>query len=141
MELHDLQKVFRKNYEKFGSELETRTMSDARWKQFVKRLLISSLYSLHPPVRHDYMCIRIYKTKKQFTNNHILMPSHTLVLTEYKTSHTYGGVESELPAEVIDIMKTSLQIEPQQWLFINGTDKPYTHPPKDTNTFSVLVNR
>eukprot|EP00873_Tetraselmis_striata_P027088 jgi/Tetstr1/447352/TSEL_034789.t1 len=141
MEIPDLQKVFRTHYDAFRRERGTRTMSDAQWKLFVKRLLILSLYSLHPPVRQDYGCIRLYKTKKTHDNNHIVLPSHTLVLTEYKTSHTYGRVESKLPVEVIDILKTSLDLEPRQWLFVKGTNKPYTHSTRDTNAFSVLVNR
>lgn len=141
MEIDELRKIFQENYEKFKTERNSRTLTDSQWKLFVKRLLILSLYSLHPPVRQDYGCIRLYKTKKKYCNNHILLPTHTLVLTEYKTSHTYGAVESKLPVEVADILKTSLEIEPRQWLFVKGTDKPYTHSTKDTNAFSVLVNR
>lgn len=143
IEIPDLQQAFREHYAKFKQDRESRDpgVSDAKWRLFVKRLLVLALYSLHPPVRQDYGCIRLYKTKKKYDNNHIVLPSGTLVLTEYKTSHSYGRVESKLPLEVLDILKTSLEIEPRQWLFVKSSERPYTHSLKDTNAFSVLVNR
>ena len=142
MEIPELQAIFNDNYAKFKESRATRTADpDAKWRLFVKRLLILALYALHPPVRQDYGCIRLYKTKKRHDNNHIVLPTGTLVLTEYKTAHAYGRVESKLPEEVLDILKTSLAIEPRQWLFVKASERPYTHSTKDTNSFSTLVNR
>lgn len=138
----DLQAVFRDHYAKFKEERDAKAgQPDAKWRLFVKRLLILALYALHPPVRQDYGCIRLYKTKKRHDNNHIILPTGTLVLTEYKTSSSYGRVESKLPAEALDILKTSLEIEPRQWLFVKASERPYTHNAKDSNSFSILVNR
>lgn len=143
MEIPELQAIFNENYAKFKEARAARTADpDAKWRLFVKRLLILALYALHPPVRQDYGCIRLYKTnKKRNNNNHIVLPTGTLVLTEYKTAHAYGRVESKLPEEALDILKASLEIEPRQWLFVKASELPYTHSTKDTNSFSTLVNR
>lgn len=137
----ELQAIFRDHYATFRARRDSGAGADAKWRLFVKRLLILGLYSLHPPVRQDYGCIRLYKGKKRYNNNHIVLPTGTLVLSEYKTSHSYGRVESKLPVEVLDILGTSLEIEPRQWLFVKASERPYTHSPKDTNSFSTLVNR
>jgi hypothetical protein len=143
MSINDLRDIFFEKYESFLelNENQDRSISDSNWRLFLKRLLILGLYVLHPPVRQDYGCIRLYKTKKIYNTNHILLCSNTLVLTEYKTSETYGRVESVLPPEVINVLNASLIAEPRQWLFIKSSDKPYSHSSKDTNSFSVLVNR
>lgn len=141
IEIPELRDIFNRHYAKFKERRATGADPDAKWRLFVKRLLVLALYALHPPVRQDYGCVRLYKTKKKFDKNHIVLPTGTLVLSEYKTSHSYGRVESKLPLEVIDILKTSLEIEPRQWLFIKGSERPYTHSAKDTNSFSTLVNR
>lgn len=143
MSIQELRDIF---FEKYGvflkhSENSTKDMSESQWRLFLKRLLILGLYVLHPPVRQDYGCIRLYKTKKVYNVNHILLCSNTLVLTEYKTSKTYGRVESVLPTEVVNVLNASLISEPRQWLFIKTNQKPYSHCLKDTNSFSVLVNR
>ena len=142
IEIPALQAIFNDNYAKFKEERAVRNSDpDAKWRLFVKRLLILALYALHPPVRQDYGCIRLYKTKTRRDNNHIVLPTGTLVLTEYKTAHAYGRVESKLPEEALDILKTSLELEPRQWLFVKASERPYTHSTKDTNSFSTLVNR
>ena len=142
IEVPALQAIFNENYAKFKESRAAKTADpDAKWRLFVKRLLILALYALHPPVRQDYGCIRLYKTNKKRSNNHIVLPTGTLVLTEYKTAHAYGRVESKLPLEALDILKTSLEIDPRQWLFVKASERPYTHSTKDTNSFSTLVNR
>jgi hypothetical protein len=141
VDISDLRNTFRTHYERFKSERDHPASNGSEWKLFVKRLLILSLYTLHPPVRQDYGCIRLYKSNKKFNNNHILLPSGTLVLTTYKTAHTYGRVESKLPDKVMDILSTSLNIDPRNWLFAKSANRPYSHTYKDTNAFSALVNR
>lgn len=143
MSIQQLRDIF---FEKYTTFLELdgnaqKEMSESHWRLFLKRLLILGLYVLHPPVRQDYGCIRLYKTKKTYNVNHIILCSNTLVLTEYKTSRTYGRVESTLPSEVVNVLRASLVVEPRNWLFVKTNAKPYSHDLKDTNSFSVLVNR
>jgi hypothetical protein len=143
MSIKELRDIFFEKYKLFLelNENSSRDISESNWRLFIKRLLILGLYVLHPPVRQDYGCIRLYKTNKVYNVNHILLCSNTLVLTEYKTSKTYGRVESVLPPEVVKVLNASLISEPRQWLFIKTNQKPYSHCLKDTNSFSVLVNR
>jgi hypothetical protein len=143
MSIKELRDIFFEKYKLFLelNENSTRDISESNWRLFIKRLLILGLYVLHPPVRQDYGCIRLYKTNKVYNINHILLCSNKLVLTEYKTSKTYGRVESILPPEVVKVLNASLISEPRQWLFIKTNQKPYSHCLKDTNSFSVLVNR
>eukprot|EP00951_Prasinocladus_malaysianus_P002306 scaffold16340_cov25-Prasinocladus_malaysianus.AAC.1 len=119
------------------------------WALFVKRLLILSLYACHPPVRQDYGNVRlcdVTRCRRRSTasrTNHILMePEHwTLVLLKYKTDSTYGRVESRLPAEVLEVARASLEIEPRQYLFVRRDGKPYRDTSKSSNSFTALVNR
>lgn len=140
-DIDSLRKIFDTHYQEFEKLRNNRTISDSQWSLFVKRLLILALYVLHPPTRQDYGCVRLYKTKKPYDTNHLVVPINTLVLSEYKTSETYGRVESVLPVQVGEILKASLEIEPRKWLFVKGNGQPYRHTPKDSNSFTTLVNR
>jgi len=76
-----------------------------------QQYLILNLYSLIPPLRNDFARVFVFKKyDKEFTGNSINLNTKQLILTEYKTSKTYGRKTIDLPEELIKIIRKWLSI-------------------------------
>lgn len=102
--------------------------------------LLLAMYCLIEPLRQDYgslkICARIPKSKME--GNYIVLTKSNprLILNDYKTAKSYGQLVRALPAELVAIIKASLEKSPREYLFVDGTGKPY-----NDESYTKLSNR
>jgi integrase len=105
--------------------------------------LLVSMYSLIEPIRADYGNIRIVREggEEPQSENYVLlspMPGRSkLVLHSYKTSKRYGMFQRDLPAQLVNIIETSLKKFPRTFLFVDESGHPYTK----RNSYTRFANR
>ncbi len=106
-----------------------------------KEHLLLSMYSYIPPVRQDYGNIRIFYKEPTENDlvyiednelikieNYIILKNlyeGILVLNDYKTKKIYKEYKTELPKELVEIIKDSIEKNDRNFLFINSKGKPY----------------
>jgi integrase len=88
------------------------------------------------PVRADYGNVALVDRPLP-GGNYIVMPTHTLVLNEYKTKTKYGTFHRNVPQELMDIIRLSLQRHPRQYLFVDESGRPY----ELQNSYTKFANR
>lgn len=122
-------------YVPFGDIIKKRNSLELGSKE---RLLLS-MYTYLPPLRNDFNCIYLYKSKpKEFKHeNYIkLYDIPVLILNEYKTVKKNDILTKELPTDLINEINESLKIQPREWLFTDREGKPYV-----VNSFNKWANR
>lgn len=123
-------------YVPFGEIIEMRNKLEIGSKE---RLLLS-MYTYLPPLRNDFNCIYLYKSKpKEFKHNNYIKLYETqpvLILNEYKTVKKNDILSKDLPIELINEINESLEKQPRDWLFSDREGKPYV-----VNSFNKWANR
>jgi hypothetical protein len=120
-------------------------MRDSLPLDSLERLLLS-VYTYIPPVRADYFEVAINPPKSiqdgDNKKNYIVLTSaaetSSLVIRDFKTSHTYKEIRHILPQPLHQAIVTSLRKTPRKYLFVMPTDatRPY-----DRNGFSKWANK
>ena len=102
--------------------------------------LLLGFYTFLPPVRADYHCVQILKGEQEAnTANYIRFVNDDTVicvLTDFKTAKKYKRIENQIPAPLLHELRTSLQEQPRDYLFVNQGNKPFTR-----NAFTVWSKR
>jgi hypothetical protein len=78
-----------------------------------QKYLVVNLYYLIPPVRNDFVDCLVYDsfiTEQDTSKNYIFLVDKKLILNRYKTKKKYGKVEIDLPEELVDIIKSWLNL-------------------------------
>jgi hypothetical protein len=103
--------------------------------------LLLSMYTMIPSVRNDYYKTAIYKNENMVTDdvdNYLIMNNKPyIVLRKYKTSKTYKTIKIDLPKELVEQIKLSLDKNPRKFLFVS----PRNNKEYKSNTFNRWVNR
>ena len=103
------------------------------------RLLIS-MYTMIPPVRSDYYEVKFYYNEKDIPNdnsNYILLGKKPYIgLRKYKTSKTYKLIKIDIPNNLINEIKYSLEKKPRDYLFVKKNGEPYKE-----NSYNKQMNR
>lgn len=92
--------------------------------------LLLSMYTYIPPVRCDFNDTKIYKTTPKSTTpdldkqNYIILDPPKLIMNHYKTAVTKKQYVKELPRELIEEIKRSLEKHPREYLFITSDGSP-----------------
>lgn len=104
-----------------------------------RRHLLLSMYTYIPPLRQDFNEVKVYARKpREDKGNYLIINTRTkkLVLNEDKTQYCYGRYEKDLPKELAKIIKSSLEQEPRDFLFVTlDNGKPY-----NSNSFTKFSN-
>lgn len=107
---------------------EIETIRQSLPKGSPERLLLT-LYTKMEPVRADYYATEIvYEPEESKEENYIILTPVTgrIVIKEFKTKQRYEKIENCLPDDVLDELKTSLNLYPRTYLFITEEGRPYT---------------
>lgn len=110
--------------------LESDWQSKARLSQDV---VLLSMYSFLPPKRSDLGAIKIVSKLEDIgaTENGIMIPTlglpGQLVLNSYKTVVTYGQFVEELPLQLTNIIRASLEAHPRSLLLYGPGGKSLTN--------------
>lgn len=152
-ELIKLSQIIKSEYDE-QKPPEHKIDSIITWDKFIKKRdelykskyassehLLLSMYSYIPPVRQDYGNIRIFykepsekdliyreDDKEIKIENYIILKNlyeGVLVLNDYKTKKIYKEYRTELPKELVEIIKDSIEKNDRDYLFINSLGKPY----------------
>jgi len=105
-----------------------------------KKHLLLSMYTYIPPLRQDFNEVKIVsRAPRKSVGNYLVLGENVskLVLNEYKSASHYGKFETELPKELVKIIRDSLKKNPRRYLFTDLEGKPY----KEANSFTVFSNR
>ena len=103
--------------------------------------VLLAMYTLIPPVRLDYHALSIVQHPATTQGNYLSINNKnkmTLILTEYKTSETYGDATIVLPVRLCKIINNYLESFPKKkYLFSpkNSLEKPF----KSAETFGVYI--
>jgi hypothetical protein len=102
--------------------------------------LLFSMYMLIPPVRGgDYHATQfVYDDETPTHNNFIRIRGDSMqsTLTDFKTAKQYKQIVNLFPPELVFEIKTSLEIFPRQFLFVNTRGNPYSR-----STFIIWARR
>lgn len=105
----------------------------------IERLLFS-MYMLIPPVRGgDYYATQfVYDDEVPTEKNYIRIRADIMesTLTDFKTARQYKQIVNQFPPELVHEVKTSLEMFPRKYLFVNTLGKPYTR-----TTFTLWARR
>lgn len=105
----------------------------------LERLLLM-MYTVIPPARNDYWrCQIVTPGQEVLSDNYLELGKNgaRLILRKYKTSRTYGTLETELPRELFEEINLSLSIQPRIWLFARKDGEAYA----SSNSFNSWANR
>jgi len=109
----------------------------------IEHLLIS-MYTMIPPTRADYFELEVVRGDTEPVSKNYLRiqddeKSGTrmdTVLRDFKTAKTYKEIRNELPVELVEVVKASLEKTPRKYLFMNANGKPHTR-----NSFTLWTRR
>ena len=112
---------------------------------YSKRHLLLCLYSMVPPLRHDFGNVRIFPTEDDvpdgYAGNHLILSTREFVLQIYKTSRAMGVYRKKWPPELVRIVRETLKRCPRTYLFektlAGGTG---TIPYRDSKDFKEFSN-
>lgn len=100
--------------------------------QDLQNKLLLALYAYQPPLRNDYVGVKIlYKKPKEDIGNYFIIRKKSAVfhLNDYKTKHLYKKqvykYSDKLNKDIYRLLKLSLEKEPRDYLFTKK-DKPLT---------------
>jgi len=111
----------------------------------IEKLLLM-LYTSIPPARNDYWNVEIIKSNEEpSTDNYLIFNENDakLILRKYKTSKTYGNIETILPDELFQEIKLSLKYWPRKYLFtkMNKKKEQTGIPYSSSNSFNSWANK
>lgn len=99
--------------------------------------LLISLYTMIPPVRSNFDKVKIYsKSPKDVKGNYLVLSKKKLVLNVYKTDKIYGSNVIDLPKDLMEQIKTSLDKKPREYLFVKSNGELFT-----SNSWNITANR
>lgn len=109
----------------------------------IERLLLS-MYTKIPPLRADYGSMRIITNildVENTTNDENYMILHKdlnyICLQKYKTFRIYGVLNIDLPNDLVDEIKKSIELYPRNYLFVSAkSNEPYSDA-----SFTKFANR
>lgn len=96
-----------------------------------------------PPRRQsDWYRVKIYtdpqiKPKPDHNYIHLNWDQPYILLTDYKTSKYFGNWYKKLPPNLLKVLRESLLNEPREYLFMDGTNKPFS----SVEAFTTWSNR
>jgi hypothetical protein len=103
--------------------------------------LLLAMYTMIPPVRSNYYTTQIFYTKpnNHIDDNYILISDQEnyISLEKYKTSKYYGNIVIDIPKDLLNIIKNSLEIHPREYLFVAKNKNKYSNE----GTFNTWANR
>ena len=105
--------------------------------------LLLSMYVLMEPLRQDYGNIAIHNSepdRNAARNANFIVAERegmALVLRAYKTAKHYGEFRRQIPAQLVQLIRASLQRQPRSHLFVNARGEPY----EKRNSFVQHTNR
>lgn len=105
-----------------------------------KRHLLLSMYTYIPPLRQDFNEVKIVsRAPRKNEGNYLILGENVskLVLNEYKSAVHYGKFETDIPKELVKIIRESLKLHPRKYLFTDVEGRPY----KECNSYTVYSNR
>lgn len=111
-----------------------------RLSKFSLDKLLLSLYTLCPPSRNDFNCVRLVHRStpptvgKIKTPNYLWIPHNPkkdglLVLREHKSSKSYSvlaPLQKTIPAALCKLIQNTLVYSPREFLFVNQNGVPFT---------------
>jgi hypothetical protein len=106
--------------------------------------LIMAIYTFIPPRRQeDYYRVQILNSSSTLQDPeasgviYMYKSPPVMEIFMYKTAKTYNNWSIDIPIELLDIIKHSLQTNPRDYLFIQQDGAPY----KGNNPFRLMTNR
>jgi len=136
----------------FEELLSARSAADSRG-DYSQDALLLWMYTAIAPVRGDYYrCVvervtseaaadRAVSRAREHGNNAFVLGrgrvASRTVLTDYKTSRTYGTLVTPVPADLAAAVRLSLQQSPRDHLFVDSKGLPFT----SRNSFTKWANR
>lgn len=125
--------------EKKGDASEKQKKGYVEWSEILKKRdelakqdfgskehLLLSLYTYIPPLRQDFNNVKFLKTmpfgSKANQGNFLILKSRAasvLVLNEFKTQEHFKHYHEELPKELVQVIKRSLEKSPRDYLFVD----------------------
>jgi len=92
--------------------------------------LLVSMYTMINPVRNNYYQLRIFEEQPpsdDYTGNYLVLGDiNQIVLNDYKTGNKYGKLVVDIPPELLDQIRSSLDEYPRDYLFQSETGTIYT---------------
>lgn len=91
--------------------------------------VIMCLYTMMPPLRVDFADMAVVEEVPSETTGNFLVLSpqkNCFVLQEYKTAGTYGRVEFDIPADLLEVLYEWVIYNPTGWLLIKSDGEPYS---------------
>ena len=152
-EVHDNRTSGLMNVEKADSHIE--------WSEIIKKqaelskkdygsdvLLLLSMYTLIPPRRlKDYYRISICEDKtdckidKDESIINLSVEKPFIKVSDYKTAKSYGEWQCDLPTDLLNLIKYSLNKNPRKYLFITKKNAPFDKSNTGINSFTKQTNR
>ncbi len=152
-EVHDIRTSGLMNADKADSHIE--------WSEIIKKqielskkdygsdiLLLLSMYSLIPPRRlKDYYRVSICEDKidckvdKDESIINLSVEKPFIKVSDYKTAKSYGEWKCDLPKDLVDMIKYSLNENPRKYLFITKKNTPFDKGNTGVNSFTKQTNR
>lgn len=103
--------------------------------------LLISMYTMIEPLRSNFDRVKfingLKKDKMDNDENYIDIDKKQLILNKYKTKKVYDQLKIDLPNDLIQQIKISLEHNPRDYLFTMKSGKPYD----SSNTFNKWANR
>jgi integrase len=115
--------------------------------------LLMSMYTMIPPRRQwDYCWVKLYTSKQtqsiKMDHNHISLHGDNgpyMLLTDYKTAKIMKNYYKVLPKELVKVIKTSLQKQPREYLFMktnsNGSLDKYPRTESFTRWSNYVIKK
>jgi integrase len=109
----------------------------------IEHLLIA-MYTMIPPCRADYFELEVVRGDTEpVSKNYLRIQDDEksgvrmeTVLRDFKTAKAYKEIRNELPAELVEVVKASLEKTPRKYLFMNANGKPHMR-----NSFTLWSRR
>lgn len=106
--------------------------------------LLIAMYTMIPPCRADYFELEVVRGDTEpVSKNYLRIQDDEksgvrmeTVLRDFKTAKAYKEIRNELPAELVEVVKASLEKTPRKYLFMNANGKPHTR-----NSFTLWTRR
>jgi hypothetical protein len=95
------------NLEEQIEQNEQKDKLGMKYFRLLQDYLILNLYFLIPPLRNDYVLVKVYQTLPFMTstkNNYIEIQSKKLYVNRYKTDKTYGQIVIDIPEKILSII-------------------------------------
>lgn len=100
-----------------------------RQAPYSKAHLLLCVYTMVPPLRHDYGNVRVFQRDEDvpqgYAGNYLVMASRRFVLQIYKTRPSMGVFCKIWPVNLMRVVRETLRLHPRQYLFEKSPGKPF----------------